>query len=518
MATVYSRALAAFRFQYDESNEYAYGYFFPSSSGSPTGACAINVHGGGFSPLDYDLDSDYNPARAMVAGNVLNDLEDAGAHIIVLEYPLGSDVSGWRVRNSNETRYPETWQSLARAVQFIKDNCATGGLFAPYGMDADELIAVCNSAGSMTMMMVQWMPDSWGMFPRSPGPAAALGWSNFKSDHRVKALVMTGPPSCTIQDDPGRLVFGAPGPLPVILEHPHRCRPRVAISGTVSGTLAAGDRLQLSTDTTINGTLKSYTAGSPATAQLWIEGGTAESPVNGGVWQKVGATSNTFTISSVPVIEDYWGWFELPDAWKEAMSPLCLFDYMTEADLDAARTVPVFAHAVNNPSVQFRPLEHDNSAAQRRAFIAGKHGVDDAFDIPHIEHRLAALGGFTFEGYWGDDADTLTNPREEQVITGATNASPIVITVQNSATAPYHGIRTGDTIKVGQCAGNTAANGVWTVTRISDTQFSLDGSTGNGTYTSGGVWCFHNAAGSYSGNLGSRVLTFCRDVAGVDLN
>ena len=94
---------------------------------------------------------------------------------------------------------------------------------------------------------------------------------------------------------------------------------------------------------------------------------------------------------------------------------------------------------------------------------------------------------------------------------------PIVITVQNSATAPYHGIRTGDSIKIGQCAGNTAANGVWTVTRISDTQFSLNGSAGNGSYTSGGVWCFHNAAGTYSGILGPRVLTFCRDVAGVAL-
>ena len=67
-------------------------------------------------------------------------------------------------------------------------------------------------------------------------------------------------------------------------------------------------------------------------------------------------------------------------------------------------------------------------------------------------------------------------------ITGASNASPIVI----SSTA--HGLSTGDAISVSGVAGNTAANGVFTVTKVDDNSFSLNGTTGNAAYTSGGTW------------------------------
>ena len=67
-------------------------------------------------------------------------------------------------------------------------------------------------------------------------------------------------------------------------------------------------------------------------------------------------------------------------------------------------------------------------------------------------------------------------------ITGASNASPIVI----SSTA--HGLSTGDAISVSGVAGNTAANGVFTVTKVDDNSFSLNDTTGNAAYTSGGTW------------------------------
>lgn len=66
-------------------------------------------------------------------------------------------------------------------------------------------------------------------------------------------------------------------------------------------------------------------------------------------------------------------------------------------------------------------------------------------------------------------------------VTDATNASPIVIT-----TASAHGYATGNKIVVQQVGGNTAANGAWIITVINTTSFSLDGSTGNAAYTSGG--------------------------------
>lgn len=67
-------------------------------------------------------------------------------------------------------------------------------------------------------------------------------------------------------------------------------------------------------------------------------------------------------------------------------------------------------------------------------------------------------------------------------ITGATNASPIVIT------SASHGLTTGTRVTISGVGGNTAANGTFTITRLDANTFSLDGSSGNGAYTSGGTW------------------------------
>ncbi|MAE66420.1 MAG: hypothetical protein CMJ18_19295, partial [Phycisphaeraceae bacterium] len=67
-------------------------------------------------------------------------------------------------------------------------------------------------------------------------------------------------------------------------------------------------------------------------------------------------------------------------------------------------------------------------------------------------------------------------------ITGATNASPIVITSNN------HGLLSGNQARISGVGGNTAANGDFFVTVVNNNTFSLDGSTGNGNFTSGGTW------------------------------
>jgi hypothetical protein len=64
---------------------------------------------------------------------------------------------------------------------------------------------------------------------------------------------------------------------------------------------------------------------------------------------------------------------------------------------------------------------------------------------------------------------------------GATNASPIEITETS------HGRSTGDRVLITGVQGNTAANGVWTITSTGASTYTLDGSTGNGAYTSGGL-------------------------------
>ena len=76
---------------------------------------------------------------------------------------------------------------------------------------------------------------------------------------------------------------------------------------------------------------------------------------------------------------------------------------------------------------------------------------------------------------------TWAHTAQPQTITGATNASPIQITVAN------HGLGTGETVVVACVGGNTAANGTWVITVTGANTFTLNGSTGNGAYTSGGT-------------------------------
>jgi hypothetical protein len=82
--------------------------------------------------------------------------------------------------------------------------------------------------------------------------------------------------------------------------------------------------------------------------------------------------------------------------------------------------------------------------------------------------------------YNGEKA-AITNSTAKTV-SGATNASPIVITTSTS-----HTFHDGDTVVIASVGGNTAANGTWTISVLTSTTFELDGSTGSGAYTSGGT-------------------------------
>jgi len=82
-------------------------------------------------------------------------------------------------------------------------------------------------------------------------------------------------------------------------------------------------------------------------------------------------------------------------------------------------------------------------------------------------------------------------PLTQNIVTGATDASPIAIT-----TAEPHGYQTGQMVTISGVAGNTAANGTFTITVTGATTFTLNGTTGSGNWTSGGT-----VVGTLSGNL-----------------
>lgn len=66
-------------------------------------------------------------------------------------------------------------------------------------------------------------------------------------------------------------------------------------------------------------------------------------------------------------------------------------------------------------------------------------------------------------------------------VSAATNASPIQITTNTN------NLVTGQTVSISGVTGNTAANGTFIVTVINTTNFTLNGTTGNGAYGGGGT-------------------------------
>lgn len=66
-------------------------------------------------------------------------------------------------------------------------------------------------------------------------------------------------------------------------------------------------------------------------------------------------------------------------------------------------------------------------------------------------------------------------------VSGATNTSPIQIT-----TSTTHSFVQGQTVVITGVTGNTAANGTFSINIIDSTHFTLNGSTGNGTFAGGG--------------------------------
>lgn len=79
-------------------------------------------------------------------------------------------------------------------------------------------------------------------------------------------------------------------------------------------------------------------------------------------------------------------------------------------------------------------------------------------------------------------ADGAISGATNLTVTAATNASPVAIT-----TSTNHGLSTGDVVSVSGVRGNGGANVTTTITVTGPTTFTLDGSSGTGTYVSGGV-------------------------------
>lgn len=76
----------------------------------------------------------------------------------------------------------------------------------------------------------------------------------------------------------------------------------------------------------------------------------------------------------------------------------------------------------------------------------------------------------------GDSAVAALAPDEPTAIITASNASPIEIT------STAHGMYTGASVTTSAVGGNSAANGTYTITRVDADHYTLDGTTGSGSY------------------------------------
>jgi hypothetical protein len=101
-----------------------------------------------------------------------------------------------------------------------------------------------------------------------------------------------------------------------------------------------------------------------------------------------------------------------------------------------------------------------------------------------VNGEVAVVHGYLAAGDGGGGTffyDNAAVPDSSKVST-ATNASPIEIT-----TSAVHGLTTGQVVVIGGMVGNADANRRWSITVTSPTKFTLDASTGNSAYTSGGT-------------------------------
>jgi hypothetical protein len=154
-----------------------------------------------------------------------------------------------------------------------------------------------------------------------------------------------------------------------------------------------------------------------------------------------------------------------------------------------------FSDTATGTELQFLTIPN-GTIASRVAWTIGQDGLLASADLTDTNKAIGASGNRSglfsgwkrqgagtvddqFLGVYGVVSDAATVYRG--TITGATNASPIAVTVAS------HGFSTGDVVAVSGVAGNTAANGVWTVTKTGANTFTLNGSIGNGAYSGSGA-------------------------------
>lgn len=161
--------------------------------------------------------------------------------------------------------------------------------------------------------------------------------------------------------------------------------------------------------------------------------------------------------------------------------------------------------AVEYPATTITPLRFNGQNSV--TIPAGNQVVSDPLPIDIISKsyiwvRVTVPAGSivpcNYEAVYvsGGGANGSTSDSVGGYIYGATNASPIVISTNFN-----HNLTTGNSVTIVGVGGNTAANGTWTVTVVNSVSFSLNSSTGNGAFASGGYFTGSDLTQDGSANM-----------------
>lgn len=135
-----------------------------------------------------------------------------------------------------------------------------------------------------------------------------------------------------------------------------------------------------------------------------------------------------------------------------------------------------------------------NQAVDRQYYIGGRwktltSGRTAVRMVAGDETRMMASKEPTSIGNarWTDHFSEGSKPYTSIAIASSTNASPIEIT-----TSAAHNLVDDDYVSIYAHSTNTFANGLWKVTYVSPTKFTLNGSTGNGVGSGGSAQFYNN--------------------------
>jgi hypothetical protein len=205
------------------------------------------------------------------------------------------------------------------------------------------------------------------------------------------------------------------------------------------------------------------------------DGTVTDSTLSGGTGDTLVWTATDYADAGGAVTETCANW-----AWDSATLSVASFEAQTAETPDYLWSKMKYNYNGETPTSHY--LLDRSGGNQQELSDDSHYDYTDNRQIRILAHKYG-FWSFT-PGGKGDyqilavHQPSIPEPMRCKKVTGATNASPIEIT-----TNVAHGYSTGQQVLIAYVEGNTAANGTHTITSTGSTTFTLDGSTGSGTFS-----------------------------------